>query len=47
MNVYVSVDIEGISGVVHAAMMPPGEKEYERGRRLLTADANAAIEGFV
>ena len=47
MNVYVSVDIEGISGVVHADMMMPGEKEYERGRRLMTADANAAIEGLV
>lgn len=47
MNVYVSVDIEGISGVVHADMMMPGEKEYDRGRRLMTADANAVIEGLV
>ena len=46
MKVYVSVDIEGISGVVHADMMAPGEREYERGRRLMTADANAAIEGL-
>jgi D-amino peptidase len=47
MNVYVSVDIEGISGVVHADMMMPGEKEYDRGRRLMTGDANAVIEGLV
>jgi D-amino peptidase len=47
MNVYVSVDIEGISGVVHADMMAPGEREYDRGRRLMTADANAVIEGLV
>ena len=47
MNVYVSVDIEGISGVVHADMMMPGEREYDRGRRLMTGDANAAIEGLV
>jgi D-amino peptidase len=47
LNVYVSVDIEGISGVVHADMMMPGESEYDRGRRLMTADANAAIEGLV
>lgn len=46
-NVYVSVDIEGITGVVHADMMMPGEHEYGRGRRLMTADANAAIEGLV
>lgn len=42
-----SVDIEGISGVVHADMMMPGQTEYDRGRRLMTADANAAIEGLL
>lgn len=47
MNVYISVDIEGISGVVHADMMMPGQTEYGRGRRLMTEDANAAIEGAV
>ncbi len=46
MNVYVSVDMEGITGIVHADMMMPGEREYDRGRRLMTADANAAIEGL-
>jgi D-amino peptidase len=46
-SVYLSVDIEGITGVVHADMMMPTEREYERGRRLMTADANAAIEGLV
>lgn len=47
MNVYVSVDIEGITGVVHSDMMMPSEREYDRGRRLMTGDANAAIEGLV
>ena len=47
MKAYVSVDIEGISGVVHADMMTPGEREYDRGRRLMTADANAVIDGLV
>ena len=46
MNVYVSVDIEGITGVVHADMMAPDQREYDRGRRLMTGDANAAIEGL-
>lgn len=46
MNVYVSVDIEGITGVVHGDMMMPSEREYDRGRRLMTGDANAAIEGL-
>ena len=47
MKVYVSVDIEGVSGVVHGDMMMPTGREYDRGRRLMTADANAAIEGLV
>src|SRR3954465_11586366 len=47
MHVYISVDIEGISGVVHADMMMPGQSEYERGRALMIGDANAAIEGAV
>ena len=47
MRVYMSVDIEGITGVVHRDMMMPGEREYDRGRRLMIGDANAAIEGLV
>jgi D-amino peptidase len=47
MNVYVSVDIEGITGVIHRDQMGPGEREYDKGRRLMTGDANAAIEGLV
>lgn len=45
MNVFMSVDIEGISGVVHADMMMPGQYEYARGRALMVGDANAAIAG--
>ncbi len=29
MKVYVSVDIEGITGVVHADMMAPDQREYD------------------
>jgi D-amino peptidase len=47
LKVFVSVDIEGISGVVHADMMMPSEREYDRGRRLMVNDANAAIEGAI
>ena len=46
MNVFVSVDIEGITGVVHADMMSPEQREYNRGRKLMTDDANAAVEGL-
>jgi D-amino peptidase len=45
VNVFISVDIEGISGIVHADMMAPGQPEYDRGRRLMVNDTNAAIEG--
>src|SRR5690606_42092158 len=47
MKVYMSVDIEGITGVVHGDMMMSTEREYDRGRKLMTGDANAAIEGLV
>lgn len=47
MNVYISVDMEGITGIVHGDMMGAEGREYDRGRRLMTGDANAAIEGAV
>jgi len=47
MNVYVSVDMEGITGIVHRDMLGSDQREYDRGRRLMTADANAAVEGLV
>ncbi len=45
MNVLISVDMEGISGVVVGDHASPKHKEYERFRKLMTAEANAAIEG--
>ncbi|MDR7481421.1 MAG: M55 family metallopeptidase [Armatimonadota bacterium] len=45
MRVYVSVDMEGITGVAVSKHVTPGEKEYDRFRRLMTQEANAAIEG--
>jgi len=45
MNVLISVDMEGISGVVTGDHTSSDHKEYERFRKLMTADANAAIEG--
>jgi D-amino peptidase len=45
MNVLISVDMEGISGVVMEDHTSSGHKEYERFRKLMTAEANAAIEG--
>lgn len=46
MRVLVSVDMEGIAGVVHGEEVIPGHSEYERNRKLLTAEANAAVRGI-
>ena len=45
MNVYISVDLEGIGGIVHWEQCSPGTKEYDDARALMTAEANAAIQG--
>ncbi len=46
MRIYLSVDIEGIAGVAHGEEGSRGNPEYERSRRLMTAEANAAIGGI-
>ncbi len=45
MNVLISVDMEGIAGVVMESHTSSNHKEYERFRKLMTAEANAGIEG--
>ncbi len=45
VRIYISVDMEGITGVAVGKHVQPMEKEYERFRRLMTKDVNAAIEG--
>jgi len=47
MKVFISVDMEGISGIVDATMTSRAQPDYERGRRLMAADVNAAIEGIL
>ena len=37
--------MEGVSGVVHWDQVDSNHKEYERFRKLMTGDVNAAIEG--
>jgi D-amino peptidase len=46
VRVFVTVDIEGIAGVVHGAECEPGNAEYERARRLMTEEANAVVAGI-
>ena len=45
MRVFISADMEGVTGVTHPQDVIPGRSQYERFRRFLTADVNAAIEG--
>ena len=45
MKVYISADMEGVTGVTHPEDVIPGRSRYEGFRKLLTADVNAAIEG--
>ncbi len=45
MRVYISVDIEGISTVVSGDSTSPSGRDYERARRQMTAEANAAVLG--
>lgn len=44
-KVYISVDMEGISGVNGDDQTSAGQPEYARGRKLMLEDANAAIRG--
>jgi D-amino peptidase len=44
-KVYISADMEGITGVVSGQQTRPGQGEYERFREIMTAEVNAAVEG--
>jgi len=46
MDVYISVDMEGVAGVVTRSQVIPGDTDaYRRACRLMTEEANAAIAG--
>ena len=45
MNILVSADMEGITGVTTWDQVTPGHPEYARFRRLMTADVNAVVRG--
>lgn len=46
-KVYISVDMEGISGISGPDQLFSGGAEYARSRKLMAGDANAAIQGAV
>jgi D-amino peptidase len=45
-KVFISVDMEGITGVVQPAQLGPDGFEYQRAREWMTAEVNAAIAGI-
>jgi len=45
LAIYISVDIEGISGIVHKEQTLPGRKDYEIARQWMTEEVNSAIRG--
>jgi D-amino peptidase len=45
IRVFISVDMEGLGGIAHPEMTSASGSEYERGRRLMVGEVNAAIEG--
>lgn len=45
MKIFISADMEGVTGVVHRDQLMPEGKTYERARKLMTADVNAVITG--
>ncbi|KQX28250.1 aminopeptidase [Streptomyces sp. Root63] len=47
MKLLISVDMEGVSGIVHSSETNPERYDYQRGRELMTADANAVIAGVL
>ncbi|WP_181805120.1 M55 family metallopeptidase [Streptomyces shenzhenensis] len=47
MRIYISVDMEGITGLVDADDVQPGGRDYERGRLMMAEDVNAAVRGAV
>src|SRR5437773_2628289 len=44
-KIFISVDMEGITGVVEPAQLGPEGFEYQRAREWMTGEVNAAIQG--
>ncbi len=44
-RVFISVDMEGVDGVVSPDQATPGRRNYEFARRLMIREANAAVRG--
>ncbi|MEV8126457.1 M55 family metallopeptidase [Streptomyces sp. NPDC085944] len=45
MQVYISADMEGVTGLVGAQDVQVGGQDYQHGRVMMTEDVNAAVRG--
>ena len=45
MKILIAADMEGVTGVVHWDQVDAQHPEYQRFRKLMTGDVNAAIRG--
>ena len=41
MNVFISIDMEGIAGIAHRNQVMRGEDDYEAGQRLMILSTSA------
>jgi D-amino peptidase len=47
VEVFVSIDMEGIAGIAHIRQVMRGTDDYPRSRELMTEEANAAVAGAI
>ena len=46
MKVYISADMEGISGIVSSKQVISGNDDYERARKMMTKEVNTMVDAF-
>jgi D-amino peptidase len=47
MRVFLAVDMEGVTGVVHPDQLTPDGRNYSQAQKYLVADVNAVINGIL
>lgn len=47
MKIYVTVDMEGISGIIDQEQVIPGLSCYSEGRQYMTEEVNACVQGCI
>ncbi len=47
MRAYISVDLEGVNGILHSSQTQPNEPGYGRALELMHEETNAVIEGLL